>query len=706
MNLLAAHKAGYASWRTIIKLPSFQALSIKTRVTLGTLGIFLLSLWLLAFYASLILHADMERVMGEQQFSTVSIVAAQINTALEEHLTSLERHAGGRIPPPMLGNAVALQARLQESPIIQGLFNAGVFVTDAHGTAIASVPVSVGRVPANYMDRDYIVAALKDGKSTIGKPVIGKKLQAPVFAMAVSIRDPQGKIIGVLVGVTDLAQSNFLDGISQGHYGRTGNLIIIAPQYRRIITGSDKRRVMEELPAPGMNPPIDRRVRGQEGSEIFINPSGVEVLISSKNIPVAGWVVTASLPTQEAFAPIREVQQRLLLVTILMTLLAGALTWWLVQRQLAPMLVTVKTLATLSRSNQPPAPLPITRQDEIGDLIGGFNHLLSELGQREETLRESERQLRESQDIARLGSYVIDMATGLWKSSETLDSLFGIDARYVRSLAGWLALVHPDDRFMIDSYFKDYVLGQNQFFDKPYRIVRHDDQTLRWVHGLGKREFDADGGLLKMFGTIQDITERKQMEDQIRQLAFYDPLTELPNRRLLGDRLTQAMATSKRSGRYGALMFLDLDNFKALNDTHGHAAGDLLLMQAARRMKSCVREVDTVARLGGDEFVVLLSDLDTDKAASTLQVDRIAEKIRATLAEPYTLTIKHEGKADAVIEHQCTASIGVVVFIDNEGSPEDFLRWADSAMYRAKDAGCNLIRFHAAGASHQPSKST
>jgi len=111
----------------------------------------------------------------------------------------------------------------------------------------------------------------------------------------------------------------------------------------------------------------------------------------------------------------------------------------------------------------------------------------------------------------------------------------------------------------------------------------------------------------------RDIIGRKQIEDQVHQLAFYDPLTQLPNRRLLIDRLGQAMAASKRSARYSALMFLDLDNFKALNDTHGHAAGDLLLHEASKRLKKCVRAMDTVTRFGGDEFVLVLNELDTSK---------------------------------------------------------------------------------------------
>jgi diguanylate cyclase (GGDEF)-like protein len=191
-----------------------------------------------------------------------------------------------------------------------------------------------------------------------------------------------------------------------------------------------------------------------------------------------------------------------------------------------------------------------------------------------------------------------------------------------------------------------------------------------------------------------DITERKQMEDQVRQLAFHDPLTKLPNRRLVTDRLIQTIAANKRSGWYGALMFLDLDNFKPINDTHGHAAGDLLLIEVADRLKCCVRKMDTVGRIGGDEFVVMLINLNGDRAEATSQAEIVAEKIRIRLSEPYLLTIKCEGKADTIVEHHCTASIGVALFSKHEASQDDILTWADKAMYQAKDAGRNLIRFY------------
>ena len=194
-------------------------------------------------------------------------------------------------------------------------------------------------------------------------------------------------------------------------------------------------------------------------------------------------------------------------------------------------------------------------------------------------------------------------------------------------------------------------------------------------------------------GITEDITEEKEAEDHIRNLVFYDTLTQLPNRRLLNDRLGQAMAASKRSGSYGAVMFMDLDNFKPLNDAHGHDVGDLLLVEAAQRITSCVREMDTVARFGGDEFVVMLSELDVDKKLSIAQSGVVAEKIRVTLAEPYLLTRKQESGVEITVEHHCTSSIGVVLFINHEAGQEDIIKRADMAMYQAKEGGRNTIRF-------------
>ena len=185
-----------------------------------------------------------------------------------------------------------------------------------------------------------------------------------------------------------------------------------------------------------------------------------------------------------------------------------------------------------------------------------------------------------------------------------------------------------------------------------------------------------------------DVTERKRMEHEIRELAFHDPLTKLPNRRLLNDRLAQATTVNKRSGFYGALIFLDLDNFKPLNDEHGHGAGDLLLKAVALRLNSCVRAVDTVSRIGGDEFVVLLNALSNDQDQSSEHASKLAEKIRVTLARPYVLA---SGNDSEPIEHHCSASIGVVLFDKQHQSLEGLLKWADATMYRSKEDGGNSV---------------
>jgi diguanylate cyclase (GGDEF)-like protein/PAS domain S-box-containing protein len=201
-----------------------------------------------------------------------------------------------------------------------------------------------------------------------------------------------------------------------------------------------------------------------------------------------------------------------------------------------------------------------------------------------------------------------------------------------------------------------------------------------------------DGAFTHYVGTQIDISQRKAAEDQIHKLAFYDPLTQLPNRRLLLDRLSHALAGSTRSNRQGAIMFIDLDNFKTLNDTQGHDVGDRLLIEAAQRVQSSVRQGDTVARLGGDEFVVMLEGLEADGLVAT-RVEGVAEKILAALGDPYRLEIRTGSDKHSTIDYHCTASIGVTLFGTYGENIEELLKQADLAMYQAKDSGRNTIRF-------------
>jgi len=203
----------------------------------------------------------------------------------------------------------------------------------------------------------------------------------------------------------------------------------------------------------------------------------------------------------------------------------------------------------------------------------------------------------------------------------------------------------------------------------------------------------GQGGLVTHYvATHIDITQRKAVEDQLHKLAFYDPLTQLPNRRLLLDRLGHVLAGSTRSRNQGAIMFIDLDNFKALNDTQGHDVGDRLLVEVAQRLKSSVRQGDTVARLGGDEFVVMVQDLAADSMV-VAQVEAVAGKILAALDCPYRLVFDAEFGRRNALNYHCTASIGITLFGAHSTNVDELLKQADLAMYQAKDSGRNAIRF-------------
>ena len=198
---------------------------------------------------------------------------------------------------------------------------------------------------------------------------------------------------------------------------------------------------------------------------------------------------------------------------------------------------------------------------------------------------------------------------------------------------------------------------------------------------LAEEEEEEEEDLLVV---VEDITELKAQASHIEQLAFYDPLTGLPNRSLLRDRVQRALTHSSRHKNHGAILFIDLDNFKALNDTKGHNIGDLLLVEVAKRLRDCVRNSDTVARMGGDEFVVVLDELNEDTRQAAAQAQNIGEKVLASLDQPFNL----QG-----FEHYSSASIGISLFRDNEIGMDDLFRHADTAMYQAKTSGRNTLRF-------------
>lgn len=261
----------------------------------------------------------------------------------------------------------------------------------------------------------------------------------------------------------------------------------------------------------------------------------------------------------------------------------------------------------------------------------------------------------------------------------------------------------------ITGYSEEEIIGQSpsilssghqddDFYQKMWATIKQDGF---WEGEIWDRRKDGEvypkslsittvhndkGETTHYVGAFNDITDRKNAEQQIHSLAFFDPLTDLPNRRLLMDRFDHALLTSNRSGKYGALLLLDLDHFKTLNDTEGHVVGDHLLIEVGKRLVDCVREGDTVSRLGGDEFVVLFEEMGSDESAVASQVEALAEKIRNQFIHPFLL----EGETCI---YKATASIGLTLFKGQDIPISGLLKQADMALYQAKDAGRDTIRF-------------
>jgi diguanylate cyclase (GGDEF)-like protein/PAS domain S-box-containing protein len=220
------------------------------------------------------------------------------------------------------------------------------------------------------------------------------------------------------------------------------------------------------------------------------------------------------------------------------------------------------------------------------------------------------------------------------------------------------------------------------------------DGSIIWGEILSKQELDVNGNIIGYHGITREITKRKELQEKIEQLAYCDTLTKLPNRRSLDDKMSFIMSKSERSQKYCALVFIDLDNFKPLNDTYGHNVGDLLLIEVANRLKNSIRKLDAVARIGGDEFVIVLDEFDENKDISKENIFNVVEKIRIYLAQPYEFCIINEENKHINIEHNCTASIGICIFKGEQESSINIFKCADSAMYEAKESGRNTIKFY------------
>ncbi|MFZ3082121.1 diguanylate cyclase domain-containing protein [Rhodoferax ferrireducens] len=610
-----------------------------------------------------------------------------------------------------------MQAHLEQAQKSDSNFlRLGLMDREATSTAYYPLLDDLGQstIGNNFADRPFI----PDLKRTL-QPMVSEVLmdRIGVAKPMIAARAPvimEGKYGGYVTGILSLAQiREQLDSSTMGHavlytlldknnqviMSNRSDQTVMKPFTRSAGTLSQlDAGISQWVPSVAANTPISDRWQ----ESVYVVQTAVGDL--------AEWTLVLEQPV----APFQKTLYKNYSdkLTLLFVILLAALA--LVEVLSRQVMGTLDVLGALTRNlpfrvaaSDNDIAWPETAIKETNDLIGNFREMSSLLKAQFDEIQEVNETLeqRVADQTAELKASELHLQTIIENEPDCIKIIDG-QGRLLHMNPAGLAMIEADSlaqvagRPVLDLIAPEY---RAAYWDLHQRVLAGARMQMQFeVIGLkgGRRWLEThavpmlDHAETMQLAVTHDITERKQMEEQVRQLAFYDPLTLLPNRRLLTDRLSQAMAASKRSACYCALMVLDLDNFKPLNDTHGHLLGDLLLIEVARRLTHCVREIDTVGRFGGDEFVVMLSELSTDQALSTAQAQAVAEKIRSSLSEPYLITAYHEGLSDTLLTHCCTASIGVVIFIDNETPQDDILKWADAAMYQAKKVGRNTVRFY------------
>lgn len=518
-----------------------------------------------------------------------------------------------------------------------------VDILDRHGYLQQSSLPFDGQI--DLSDRDYFQAHRSDPRDllVISKPLRGRASGTWVIQLSRRFSKPNGDFDGVVVVSVDA--DYFTAFYSELKIGPNGVAALYDLEGNLFARHTLRKNSFVGNAAP--EPVFARARQGElDGTMTFTSATdGMERIYRFAKLPSYRLLVLVGRATQDVLAGQQTMRQQRIIeaifLSVMLLVLSLLLSWSSVLR---------KRYLRSQRN-------ALLRLQNLTDHVPGlvYQYLLRSDGSA--CLPFASAGIR---DIYRLNAQAVSQdATPIW------------------------ALIHPEDLSGVQLSMRESVRTLSAWTCE-YR-VRYDDGTLVWLSGNALPQKRPDGSVL-WHGFVMDVTQRKATEAEVERLAYYDVVTGLPNRRLLMDRLSRALATraSKQHQGHSALLFVDLDNFKNLNDTRGHQLGDELLQQVAQRLTACVAPRDTVARLGGDDFVVMLAELSDETTTADRQVAEIGEKILSSLRRPYQL---------GDFTHQGSASIGVALFNAQHASVEELFKHADMALYKAKDSGRNTLRF-------------
>ncbi len=440
---------------------------------------------------------------------------------------------------------------------------------------------------------------------------------------------------------------------------------------------------------------------------------------NGKPVEPSAALVTAPVPLQKPFDALGieigiaspqsslglQLSQFGLILTL--TLAITGLIWWLGRRLALLLTQQLRGLESFSReivhTGFGSLRAPVEGGDEVSSLAHSFNHVLDRLHHQHQQLQEESE--RRNQLLARYRLLIESTNAVSWEASlprfhysfvsPQIERIIGYSVSECLSMGFWDAQVHEEDAELV-AQARAAAIGGAGEYSCEYRLRNRAGEPV-WVEEIGSVIRSGSDGEATLRGIILDVGQRKAAEAEIQQLAYYDPLTGLPNRRMLLDRLQKLVDAGRHDPEPGALIFIDLDNFKSLNDTHGHEMGDMMLREAAHRLSTTVRRNDIVARLGGDEFVVVLKGQRDTAETFRRHAEVVGEKILAVMDQPYQLR---------GVEHHSSASLGIYVFDTGTDTVTEMLQRADLAMYQAKASGRNAIRLFEADMQQQVSRRT
>ncbi len=621
-------------------------------------------------------------VVGLGIYFDMQQTIAHTKTSLRTLASTMVSNTGGKI-----ADARKILERLAARPLIRQLdpdncdgalkdlldLNPGytnIAYSDLAGVVVCSALPPPGGKPLDFGQTPSFQKFLKERRFNVGQPFFG-----PITGKWISIlREPIWNERGEMVGAVNLPldletfdphiPTQFLPaGSRYGFFSEDGTMIW-------------RNRDPEGVIGTRPNADAARRIVAvRDGEFESLAVDGVTRYFSVVPVPQTGWIAFVGVPASEVYAAAwqRAISATAIVLAAVVFLLLFAMA---IARRIARPVAELERTARAVHGGNLGVRAALGGPREIAAVAQEFNAMV-DAQQRSGTQLRIAATAFESQE----GIIITDTRQVILQVNRAFTETTGYTAEEaVGQTPRLLKSGRHDQDFYRAMWETIHRTGgwQGEIWDRR----KNGEIYPKWLTITAVKS--DDGVVTHYVGTHTDITARKAAEDEIMHLAFYDPLTQLPNRRLLIDRLTQALAASTRSGRHGALLFIDLDHFKTLNDTLGHDKGDLLLQQVALRLATCVREGDTVARLGGDEFVVVLEGLSELAEEAATQTETVGEKILATLNQPYLL---------AGYENRSTPSIGITLFSGQQTSIEELLRQADLAMYQSKAAGRNTLRF-------------